>query len=203
MIVALLAPGPSATREQAEAVWPLPLGVVGCAFQLAPWADFIASSDAKWWRTYPEAMQLPERYCMANHVRGVERVRIGIATCCNSGVLALEVAKRKGATRILLLGFDMHGSHFFGKYTNGLTNTIPAKRKQHLAQYAQWRRMNPGVEVINCTPDSALQCFPKARLEDVVCRHVQVGDAWVSGDVHCETRQHPAADGGEALREAS
>lgn len=174
MIVALLAPGPSATREQAESVWPLPLGVVGCAFQLAPWADFIASSDAKWWRTYPEAMQLPERYCMANHVRDVERIRMGIATCCNSGVLALEVAKRKGATRILLLGFDMHGSHFFGKYTNGLTNTIPAKRKQHLVQYAQWKRMNPGVEVINCLRTSSLLCFPKRELAECLDENCEV-----------------------------
>lgn len=174
MIVALLAPGPSATREQAEAVWPLPLGVVGCAYQLAPWADFIAASDAAWWRKYPEAMQLPERYCMAAGVDGVERVRSKIATCANSGVLALEVAKLKGATKILLLGFDMHGSHFFGQYRNGLTNTDHARRKTHMQQFAAWRRMNPGIEVLNCLSTSSLLCFPKRELAECLDENCEV-----------------------------
>jgi hypothetical protein len=69
----------------------------------------------------------------------------------NSGVLALECAKRFGATRILLLGYDMRGSHFFGPYANGLRNTTERKRTDHLRQYAKWGRANPDIEVINCT----------------------------------------------------
>ena len=38
---ALLAPGPSASAELAERLRGFPLGVVGNAFELAPWADFI------------------------------------------------------------------------------------------------------------------------------------------------------------------
>ena len=105
---------------------------------------------------------------MGTPPRGVEQVRmpeIGWSVV-NSGVLALECARRAGATRILLLGFDMRGSHFFGSYTNGLSNTTEAKRRVHLAQYARWARLHKAIEVINCTPGSALHCFPKARLED-------------------------------------
>jgi hypothetical protein len=73
-----------------------------------------------------------------------------------------------GATEILLLGFDMKGSHFFGKYTNGLRNTTPLQRANHIKQYEQWARANKGIRVTNCTKGSALTCFPMARLEDVL-----------------------------------
>lgn len=166
---ALLAPGPSASAELAARAGHLPLGAVGCAWELAPAARFIASADAAWWRSYPEAAAVPvPRFCMGTPPRGVEQVRmpeIGWSVV-NSGVLALECARRAGATRILLLGFDMRGSHFFGSYTNGLSNTTEAKRRVHLAQYARWARLHKAIEVINCTPGSALHCFPKARLED-------------------------------------
>ena len=58
---ALLAPGPSASAEDAERVRAagIPLGVIGNAFQLAPWADFLAATDSAWWRKYPEALTLP------------------------------------------------------------------------------------------------------------------------------------------------
>jgi hypothetical protein len=166
---ALLAPGPSARTELAEKVRHLRLGVIGCAYQLAPWADFIAASDRGWWRKYPEALELQcSKYAMAP-VPGVSQIAVSqIGTTCNSGVLALECAKREGATKIILLGFDMHGTHFFGKYTNGLRNTTPTQRHQHHKQYEQWAYANKAITVVNCTPGSALTCFPKASLEDVL-----------------------------------
>ena len=167
---ALLAPGPSASAELAQRVRHLPIGAVGSAFELAPDCRFIASTDAAWWRRYPEAMQRDcKRYAM-HPMEGVEQVRILPLGTVNSGVLALECAVRLGATRILLLGFDMHGSHFFGDYTNGLRNTQPHQRRQHMKQYDDWARLNRKVAVLNCTPGSALQTFPTARLEDEDCR---------------------------------
>lgn len=163
---AVLAPGPSASAELAEKVRDLPLVAVGNAFQLAPWAQIIAASDAAWWRSFPTARALPgAKFCMATSPHA-ERVRIdAIGAVVNSGVLGLECAVRAGATRILLLGADMHGSHFFGPYTNGLRNTAPHQRAQHLKQYAAWARLNREVEVLNCTPGSALDCFPRADLD--------------------------------------
>lgn len=102
---------------------------------------------------------------MASGVRDIERVRIdALGAVVNSGVLGLECAVRAGATRILLLGTDMCGSHFFGPYAS-LRNTKPHQRMQHLKQYAAWARLNRKVEVLNCTPGSALDCFPKADLD--------------------------------------
>ena len=163
----LIAPGPSASADDAARVAAagIPIGAIGNAFQLVESPAFIAATDSAWWRKYPEAKERSGKLFTMHTVSGVERVRVPGWTAVNSGVLGLQCAKREGATRILLLGFDMHGSHFFGAYTNGLSNTTESKRRQHLRQYATWRRANPGVEVINCTPGSALQCFPMARLD--------------------------------------
>lgn len=166
---ALLAPGPSATKEMAEKVRHLRLGVIGCAFQLAPWADFIAASDRGWWMKHPDALKLDGRKFSMSAFNQTEKISLPmLGSVCNSGVLALECAKMLGATEILLLGFDMKGSHFFGKYTNGLRNTTPLQRANHMKQYEQWARANKGINVTNCTKGSALTCFPMARLEDVL-----------------------------------
>lgn len=163
---AVLAPGPSASAALAEKVRDLPLVVVGNAFELAPWAQIVAASDAAWWRSFPTARALPAaKFCMTTSPHA-ERVRIdAMGAVVNSGVLGLECAVRAGATRILLLGADMRGDHFFGPYRNGLRNTAPHQRAQHLKQYAAWARLNREVEVLNCTPGSALDCFPRADLD--------------------------------------
>lgn len=160
---ALIAPGPSATAAAAERAREMGLnvGVVSSAFLLAPWADFIAATDSAWWRANPDAKVCPGRKFAMHRVDGVERLDIpALRTVCNSGVLALEAAKLLGATRIELHGFDMHGTHFFGEYTNGLRNTTAEQRVRHLAQYRRWADAHPEIEVINCTPGSAIDCFP-------------------------------------------
>jgi hypothetical protein len=168
MIWALLAPGPSASVELAERLRGMKLGVVGCAFQLAPWAEVIAASDKGWWAKYPEAMRIPRRYAM-HRVEDVVQLQLPqIAQTTNSGVLALEAAKLQGATRILLFGFDMQGTHFFGPYVNGLRNTKPHQRRNHLNEYQAWRSLNRKIEVVNCTPGSALTCFPMMAPDEVL-----------------------------------
>ena len=162
MIWALLAPGHSASVELAESLRGQKLGVVGCAYQLAPWADFIAASDRAWWDKYPEAYLINNRYSILM-VKDVQPVRVRGFGTCNSGVLALDIARQQGATEIHLHGFDMHGTHFFGEYQNGLTNADADKRKEHLRQYRQWAAMNKNIIVLNFTRGSAIDCFPKVR----------------------------------------
>ncbi|HBZ8061176.1 TPA: hypothetical protein MM161_004854, partial [Klebsiella pneumoniae] len=53
----LLGPGPSASASLAERLRGRRVGVVGNAFELAPWAEFLAASDRQWWDKYPEARQ--------------------------------------------------------------------------------------------------------------------------------------------------
>ena len=198
---ALLAPGPSASPEVADRLRGFPLGVISNAYQLAPWARFVAATDAKWWRTYPEAKAVGVSYTM-HTVKDCHKIRIPQQGIVNSGVLGLECAKRHGATTILLCGFDMHGTHFFGKYENGLSNTTDKKREVHLRQYAQWGKANPGISVINLTSGSALKCFPTASLDDF-CSHFPVAHPGLSGEVHGGACEHTSANGGEKLHQAA
>jgi hypothetical protein len=68
-----------------------------------------------------------------------------------------------GATRVLLLGFDLGGTHFFGPHPEGLKNTKLHRFEQFKRQFASYRPK--GVEIINCTPGSALTCYPTATLD--------------------------------------
>ncbi|UYB51154.1 hypothetical protein OCJ37_14285 [Xanthomonas sp. AM6] len=154
----LLGPGPSASAELAERLRARRVGVVSNAFELAPWAEFLAASDRQWWDKYPAAREFAGERYSSHRIAGVHQLA-GALTNWNSGVLALAVAAHLGATLVRLHGFDLQGSHFFGPYTNGLTNTAPARREIHKQQFAQWARQHPHVRVVNCTPGSALRCF--------------------------------------------
>lgn len=158
----LLAPGPSMTAEVAQGVQADLIGCVGNAYELRSDADFIAATDWEWWQKHPEAMRRQcLRFTSAHYLSEVIAVP-GVSRQWNSGVLALECAFRLGAQHIELHGFDMHGTHFFGPYTNGLANTRPERRKIHQQQYAAWRDDHPSVTVVNCTPGSHLEAFPYA-----------------------------------------
>lgn len=160
--VAILAPGPSASAALAETLKGKRLIVVGNAWELAPWAVALVANDRAWWAKHPDAMQFQGAKYSANRVRGVEMVANGRPNL-NSGTLAMIVAVyHLGATAIQLHGFDFHGTHFFGPYTNGLSNTPQASRNRHMNQMRAWRAANPKVAVTNCTPGSALTVFPGA-----------------------------------------
>lgn len=79
----------------------------------------------------------------------------------NSGFQALNLAIQFGARRILLLGYDMHGGHWHGDHPAGMAqpkdDTMARWRRAFQANAPLIAAM--GVEVINCTPGSALTCF--------------------------------------------
>lgn len=168
MQFAVLATGPSLALEQVEAVKHLPTIAVSNAYQLAPWALAVVAADKAWWRRHAEAMTFPgRRFALFPEcdMPGLEIVKRtdAISYGTNSGLLACHVAMTVfGASRLLLLGFDMRGTHYFGPHV-GLKNTSPERFAEFRRQFARWRPK--GVEVINCTPGSALTCFPTRSLD--------------------------------------
>jgi len=147
---------------------------VSDAFRLAPWADALVSNDARWWRANPDAHSFQGRKFSYEWVRGVEPIkaknpyRIGI----NSGLRAMTVAQDVyHATRLLLLGFDLQGTHYFGPHTKRdprtgtkLPNTDEKKFARFIKEFDKWT----GCEVLNCTPNSALTRFPFADVHEVL-----------------------------------
>lgn len=90
----------------------------------------------------------------------------------NSGYQAVHLAATFGASKIVLLGFDMqrtggkhhwHGKHE-GRLANGVGFRFWMENFQALARDLKAR----GVEVINATRETAMTCFPRAPLEEAL-----------------------------------
>jgi hypothetical protein len=88
----------------------------------------------------------------------------GIRTGRNSGHMALNIAVHTGAKRVLLLGYDLHGEHWFGKHPKDVGRPLD-QWQIHFATLPPILK-EIGVEVINVTPGSHLNCFPRGTLED-------------------------------------
>lgn len=88
----------------------------------------------------------------------------------NSGYQAINLAYLLGAGRIILLGYDMGATgntHFFGAHPKPMTSgnyTTFVERFTPLAEDLK----REGVEVLNCTPQTALTQFTRASLDDVL-----------------------------------
>lgn len=191
--IACLGSGPSLTqadvdccRECAHVI------AVNDTVRLAPWADVLYAADGKWWRRFagmPDFRGLkysimantgtrPTAQAEFRDIRilrntgtsGLELEPDALRTGCNSGYQAINLAVHLGARQILLLGYDMHGDHFFGSH--------PDKTKP---PFALCLPMFPtlvaplaeaGVSIVNCTPGSAITCFPMGTLDAVLAERV-------------------------------
>lgn len=150
-------------------------------FRLAPWADILYAADTGWWRVHcHDALKFAGLKVTCNSsvefkavnllkqsgVEGFDPRTDSIKTGGNSGYQALHVAIHAGAKRILLLGFDMHdrnGHHWFGKHPKPLRTTETNTYRIWAGRFGALR--DRGADIINCTPGSALTCFPILEFE--------------------------------------
>lgn len=93
-----------------------------------------------------------------------------------SGPITLNIALHYGITRMLLVGWDMRhkGSrHFFGEYPEPLVHYTRnlgegGELNGLLGEMATIDPEKYGIEIINCTPNSALKHFPMGELKDFI-----------------------------------
>ena len=192
--VACLASGPSLTPADVAYVRGKVDGVivVNTTYQLALWADALVASDVRWWGWHRGAPAFPGlKYATSKHVRwpgvtilrntgptGLERDPTGLRHGFNTGYRAINLAVHFGASRILLLGYDMRQGpggmeHWHGDHPVPSRSVYPTFVRYFRTLVGPLREL--GVSVINCTPGSALDCFPRAVLRDAV--PVRVGVA--------------------------
>ena len=167
----MLATGQSVTTAQIEYVHEMhaasKCGAIAISdmYKLAPWADALVSNDPNWWRNHSEASKFQGRRFCGAFFPGTERLDSTgeFNSGVNSGLQGMRVARDVfHAGRIILVGFDMHGTHYFGKHPEPLMNTTQERFKSFLKQFDAWRY----GEVINCTPGSALKRFPVGELSE-------------------------------------
>ena len=156
---------------------------------LVPWADALYACDGAFWVRYAESLAFPGLKVSqtTKNLPGVEKVRLQASTRRmlfdqfgeigaggNSGFQALNLAIQWGATRILLIGFDMHdnsGIHWYGR-NNWQSGNNPSE-----SNFRRWRAAfqaavpvleGLGVEVINASPLSDLKAFPRRSVTDTL-----------------------------------
>lgn len=134
--------------------------------------------DEDWWRVYAQEVHSDFLGYKASvcgnsgryHVHRVMQGRAPMQTYGNSGAGAVAMAALYGARRAILLGYDCAKTggktHWHGDHPRGLGNAGSMGNWQH--QFKRLAEGMKGIEIINCSRETALGMFPRAALEDVL-----------------------------------
>lgn len=186
--VAIFAGGPSLTREDIDYCH----GKVDAAicvnnsYQLAGWATALWGADARWWAYHRGAPSFtglkyslargagkwPGVQVLRNAGRlGLEAEPTGIKNGWNGTYQSINLAVHFGAARVLLLGVDMKRGPDGKEHWHG-NHPWHAPSSYGLFMLAFKSLVDPlqdrGVSVVNCSPGSALTCFPQRPLREVL-----------------------------------
>ena len=175
--------GPSLTQEDVEAVRGRVDAVIAIndAYRLAPWADVLYACDERWWTWHKGVKSFAGlKYSLQKSSLkwrgvqvlqntgpiGLERKPNGLKTGKNSGYQAMNLAFHLGAKRILLLGYDMQvaigKSHWFGSHPGG--GPPPVQSFRGMFRQIVGPLEKEGVSVVNCSRETALDCFTRLPL---------------------------------------
>lgn len=172
-------------RDAEQCIGKVRVITVNSTWRLAPWADAHYSSDPEWWGQelpemrawcagefwtgHPEPIAPDVKACpYEKRARGLSKVRGRIAWGGNSGYCAIGLAVQFGARRILLLGYDQQGEHWHHPHPDSIWKAFnwPMWHQRFAEMADDARRM--GIDIVNCSRETALRCFPRAMLEDAL-----------------------------------
>jgi hypothetical protein len=167
----------------------LPLLAVNNAYMYSSGPDIVYAGDVSWWNRHrPYVPPYSLRFGMRSWrglpgPGGVEVMERGpgehfslewpvLGTGKNGGYQAINLAYLLGYRRVILLGYDM-------QFTWGRRHFHPdhPDRNPQESTMREWlrifRKMAPameeaGLEVVNCTRETALNCFPLMSLEEAL-----------------------------------
>lgn len=186
--IVCLGSGPSLTQEDVDEVYESGAHMIAIndAWRLTGTkADVLFAADAQWWQWHqdvpdtdlpwhlwavdPEARKWRRFVHLVNYngKDGLETAPHSIRTGGHSGYMAINLAVHLGASKIILLGYDLqaHGTkhHFCGNHPDGrhlnyeVRGAVYATLVEPLASL--------GIEIINASRASLLTAFPVSSLE--------------------------------------
>jgi len=197
--IACIATGPSLSLEQIQSARNKGFRLFGCnnVYRVAPDLELLYACNLNWWETYwAEVSKLPfEKWTTNAEAANTYRLnwiaeRDGLGLCEESNVIhhghgsgfsLVSMAHKKGASRIVLLGYDLHYSTDYngrarypgstprhstlllptGEYPKELQHWPSVAVKDgvhhHLVKLYDLVQQQGLVELINCTPGSALE----------------------------------------------
>lgn len=137
------------------------LPVIACnnSWEKYPEANFLCAVDKAWWMEYKP--QFSGLRVSRNSIKG--NIWFNPYDCpagCNTGLFALYWAKACNSRKVILLGYDMGGSHWHGDHPSGLKNPSQNDFNRYIEQFSLFS----GLDIIQCTKDSALP-YPYVELE--------------------------------------
>jgi hypothetical protein len=203
------APGPSL---KAFGHTDIHLIAVGDAYRLFPEADILYAADLAWWQArnpkfagkklicqFPRE---PNREAIAKELGvtviparpgGSFSFRGAIHYGKHSGFQAINLGLRFSRL-VVIVGFDMKGTHFFGAHKQPLRQKLNYSRwiaEMHEAA----RHLPKQYRIINATEDSALECFESMPLEDALNEVRKARQAHIvttqDGHAGCPWSAHP------------
>jgi hypothetical protein len=189
--IAILASGPSLTREDVEFCRGRARTIViKETVQLAPWADVFYAPDKKFFEyNGHEGTKMLDgfaglRFTLDHFVnadvatylqigdrRGLSLNPTTLNTGYDSGFACINLAVLLGASRVVLLGYDMKPgpngeSHAWGEHSWRTRPPFALMLPEYPSLVEPLRAA--GVTVINATKDSALACFPYQPLAEAL-----------------------------------
>jgi hypothetical protein len=189
--VFIIGGGPSVAGMHLEPIHDRCVIGVNQAFELGDWVDVCFFVDNRWVNWNKETLQhfpnlkigaLGNNISTSFGIKLVDRDRQQHQGLCktsnavrynsNGGACAINAALHFGAARIFLIGFDMQvksGKHnWHDKHQATSKDDIYSTR--FLGSFDQIKKDADvlGLEIINVTPDSALEVFEKGTLEDFI-----------------------------------
>lgn len=192
--VIVAATGPSLTPEVAEVCRGHgAIIAVNDAYKRLPFAPVLYACDALWWKIHEGCPNFEgekwsshsegnndkfeaARRCGLRLVRGRQGNHFStdpgyIIYGNNSGFQSVNLAILFGASRVVLVGFDMRQvnslQHFFGNHPLQLRQS--SSYALFIKNFNEAAKAIPeGVEIINATPGSWLKCFPFMGLQEAI-----------------------------------
>lgn len=189
--VAIVASGPSTKTAKVEQLRNrIHVIAIKENVNLCPWADVVYGCDEAWWvhrKGLPEykGIKISQAVRACAVYKDIHKVDIIdprgeeillekpglIGSGSNSGFQGLNLAEQFGATGILLVGFDVHrkqGLHWYGPNTaDRMSNPDENNFKRWIKAFtaAAPGIKARGVDVVNASHGSALDCFRKASID--------------------------------------
>ena len=171
---------------------------INAAYLIGDWIDMVFFGDKRWFLenrkrlaefpglkvtchpnlTNNDAEQIKVLPRHKKHGKGISPDSGRVCWNGNSGAAAISVAVNAGASRIILLGFDMkldenNKQHWHGLYGSANRKKIDTKHlpfSRHLLGFLNIRRdsLIRGVEILNACPDSTIKEFEKTTVKKVL-----------------------------------
>jgi hypothetical protein len=192
--VVCIASGPSLTVEDVALVrdWrrAREAGRVAIAcntsYQIATWADAMVAQDLGWWRVYGEdvvdkfgAEKLSGCEPPRAVAHAVRRADVSVRSASSlTGGMAIALAAERGASRVVLLGYDCavrvvdgkrvahwHGAHPRPLGDAGSVERFDARLTKLARELAASR---PGCTIVNATRTTRCTAFARVALEEAL-----------------------------------